>query len=519
MKKNRVAVIFLVLAMSVMPSFSAFAAYEAADIFITVDGLFKKSEVQPVISDGNTMVSLREISDILNVQPDWNQETKTVTVKMPGRLIEMTVGDKISNINYEKVEMPTAPIIVNDRVMVPLRFICEKCKLKVDWNEEKHIVALSTGKQAYSVLEARPEVELGEGDVELTFEKAIEQINANNSTLKDMRDKLEIMKRNKKEKDEYIRDYVGAIGNGLSKVYTYEEIGHFREQRTIDNSFKTMQYNEVKIKDSNEMQLYSALSDIEKTDLDMYMLEEKIKLDEINLENMQLKLSLGLETESNIKSLENDIAKNKISLNLLEIKQSNNNLALNKLVGVNAAKKVKITGTDDKTEVFETDLEAFVKDQLKNSPSVLLKTVDLDNATWVKTTYYELLFQYLREDKTDDNKEPMQVVKMESDIAAAQRALDDTKIALEQKIRTNYNSIKQLEQNYESLKVDFDIAKNAYEKVVMNYVTGYATIFDVQQAKFGLLKAEADMQANRINYKTAVESFKLSYLTVGQQME
>lgn len=518
MKKNKLVALALVLGMMLVPSFNAVAAeYEAADIYITLDGLLHRTEIQPVIVDGYTMVSLREISELLGATVEWESSSQKVTVKMKaGRFIEMKAGDKSAIVDYMKAEMPVAPVIVNDRVMVPLRFICEKYNLNVNWDEGKHIVALSTGKQKYSVLEARHEADLGDDGVELTFNEAVKQINNNSASLKNITDSLVVMKRNKKDLDDFIKDNVGSIANGLSKVYTYEEIEYFRKQRTLNNQIKSTELNESLIKEGYILSLQNALTEIEKADLDIYLLEEKIKLDETNLENMQLKLSLGLETESNVRSLENSIAKNKISLNLLEIKQNNNNLDLNKLLGVDASKKVKITDFDSEASAYQNDVDLFVKDQLKNSNAIKLKEVDLDNATWTKTTYYELLLQYLREEKTDDNEDPISVIEMDNNVAKAQRALDDAKLSLENTIRTSYNSIKQLEQSYDSLVVDYEIAKDNYEQVVINYVTGYATAFDVQQTQYGLLKAEADLLTNRINYRIAVESYNSPRLPTQQ---
>lgn len=519
MKKNKIAAVLLLAAVTAASSFGAVAAYEPADIYITLDGLLKKSEAQPIIVDGYTMVSLREISELLGAEINWNPDTKVAKVQMSNRYVEMKVGEKTANINYQKVEMPVAPIIDNDRVMVPLRFISEEYRLNVNWDEDKRLVDIVSGKEAYSVLEARPEVDLGEDGVEMTFGEAVKQINSIDTSLKNIDDTLVVLKRNKKDLDDYITDYIGNINSGLSKVYDEKQIEQFRKQRTLNNSIKTVETNALIIKASNVLQLQSALTEIEKTELDIFLLKEKMKLDETNLSNMQLKLSLGLETQSNITSLENSMAKDKITVNTLEIKQNNNNLTLNKLLGVDASKKVRITDVDQNTREYEDNIELFVKEQLKSAPTITLKEIDLDNATWVKTTYYELLWQFMREEKTEDNEDPMVVIEMENDIATAQRALDDAKRTLEQKIRTNYNSIKQLEQSYDSLKVDYEIAKNSYKQVVMNYVTGYATIFDVEQAQFGLLNAEVNLLTNRINYRITVENFKASYLSTASQSQ
>ena len=93
------------------------------------------NDVAPIIVGNRTMVPIRVITELLGGTADWNEATKEVTLTIDGKEIKMTVG-----VMLEKYGV--APVIVNDRTYVPIRFVADELGAETDWDE--------AGKDSYN---------------------------------------------------------------------------------------------------------------------------------------------------------------------------------------------------------------------------------------------------------------------------------------------------------------------------------------------------------------------------------
>ena len=91
-----------------------------------LNGEEKEMDAAPFI-DGNdrTMLPVRVIANVLGITDDniaWDNTTKTASFTRPdGKVVSCTVGSNIIKIGDEEVEIDTAPVIVNDRIFLPMR--------------------------------------------------------------------------------------------------------------------------------------------------------------------------------------------------------------------------------------------------------------------------------------------------------------------------------------------------------------------------------------------------------------
>lgn len=58
------------------------------------------------------------------------------------RMIELWIGKKKYKVNGQEKEMDVAPVIVNDRTMVPIRFVAEAFGKRVDWDDKDRKVTI-----------------------------------------------------------------------------------------------------------------------------------------------------------------------------------------------------------------------------------------------------------------------------------------------------------------------------------------------------------------------------------------
>ena len=73
------------------------------------------------------MVPIRIVTETLGGKVSWNDATKTVTLKIDGKEITMTI-DKVLE------AYGVAPQIMNDRTYVPIRFVVDEIGAEVNWN-------------------------------------------------------------------------------------------------------------------------------------------------------------------------------------------------------------------------------------------------------------------------------------------------------------------------------------------------------------------------------------------------
>ena len=96
----------------------------------------------PIIEDGRTLVPMRKIFETLGAAVDWNGETQTITSKKGDTTIVLTVGDTTAYKNGEPIELDVPAKIVNERTLVPVRFIAESLDIIVEWHDYTRVVAL-----------------------------------------------------------------------------------------------------------------------------------------------------------------------------------------------------------------------------------------------------------------------------------------------------------------------------------------------------------------------------------------
>ncbi len=94
------------------------------------------NDVAPVIRNNRTLVPIRVITETLGGTVDWDDATKTVTLNIDGKEIKMTIG-----VILEKYGV--APAIINDRTYVPIRFVADELGAEVQWNDETKTVTVT----------------------------------------------------------------------------------------------------------------------------------------------------------------------------------------------------------------------------------------------------------------------------------------------------------------------------------------------------------------------------------------
>jgi hypothetical protein len=98
-------------------------------------------DAPPILINGRVLVPLRTIAEIFGADILWKPETKKVNISLRTITIQLTVGNQEAVLNGRPTLLDSPPVINNGRVMVPLRIISEAFQSEIEWNqEEKNVI-------------------------------------------------------------------------------------------------------------------------------------------------------------------------------------------------------------------------------------------------------------------------------------------------------------------------------------------------------------------------------------------
>lgn len=97
----------------------------------------------PFIIDGITYVPIREICQQLGANVSWDNEFSHVEITKDNIYLSFKIGDSSCVLNNINTYMPQS-IIVNDKVMVSLRFLSEVFNFNVSWNDNLKLAIISS---------------------------------------------------------------------------------------------------------------------------------------------------------------------------------------------------------------------------------------------------------------------------------------------------------------------------------------------------------------------------------------
>ena len=137
MKRNILFGLAAVLCLTGMASAKATSAPT-----VWLDGEQMTFEVAPVIENDRTMVPYRAIFEKLGYQVGWDADTRSVTAAKGSTTMKLTIGSKTVTVNGGIVTSDTAPVIRQDRTLVPLRLVSEYSGCDVLWDKGTRTVAM-----------------------------------------------------------------------------------------------------------------------------------------------------------------------------------------------------------------------------------------------------------------------------------------------------------------------------------------------------------------------------------------
>lgn len=106
------------------------------DISITYNGNPLKLKNAPIVKNNRTLVPIRDICEQMGMNVEWNEELSVITISGNENTIQMSIGNNFILTNGILLYSDVAPEIINNRTMIPIRIFAEAVGAQVNWVEE-----------------------------------------------------------------------------------------------------------------------------------------------------------------------------------------------------------------------------------------------------------------------------------------------------------------------------------------------------------------------------------------------
>ena len=101
-----------------------------------VNGKAYEKDVAPVIMNDRTLVPIRFVTESLGGKVAWNEKEKEVVLTIDGKEIKMTIGKVLEKYGV-------APVILNDRTYMPVRFVADELGATTTWDAVSKMVTVT----------------------------------------------------------------------------------------------------------------------------------------------------------------------------------------------------------------------------------------------------------------------------------------------------------------------------------------------------------------------------------------
>jgi len=96
----------------------------------------------PVIVDGRTLVPIRAIIESFDGVVDWEDASRTVKLTVEDDVVLLVLDSNTAYLNDEVYLLDVAPTVINNRTMLPIRFVAESFHFGVAWEADRETVTI-----------------------------------------------------------------------------------------------------------------------------------------------------------------------------------------------------------------------------------------------------------------------------------------------------------------------------------------------------------------------------------------
>lgn len=111
-------------------------------IKVTIDGVALNMDVAPIMENDRVLVPLGFIAESLGGLVSWDDASRTVRIQTADRSISLPVGETTATVNGQSKTLDVPAQEVNGRTLVPVRFVSESLGADVSWDDASQTVVV-----------------------------------------------------------------------------------------------------------------------------------------------------------------------------------------------------------------------------------------------------------------------------------------------------------------------------------------------------------------------------------------
>lgn len=115
-------------------NYKVYEEFLSSKISVLLDDKEVSFSVMPEITNGRTMVPMRELFEMLGATVEWDGETRTVSAKKGHDEVKLQIGSDNATVNGAQTILDASPYIKDGRTLIPLRFASEALGIRVGWD-------------------------------------------------------------------------------------------------------------------------------------------------------------------------------------------------------------------------------------------------------------------------------------------------------------------------------------------------------------------------------------------------
>ncbi|EOD00472.1 N-acetylmuramoyl-L-alanine amidase family protein [Caldisalinibacter kiritimatiensis] len=147
-------------------------------INVLINGEQMKSDVPAMLYDSRTLVPVRFVTEYLGGEVGWDAENYQVSLDIGDKNILLTIDSSKVIIDGEEKKLPydVPAKIINDRTMVPIRFVAEELGCEVSWDPETWTAIVGMKEEVTDIIVEKKESVLPKVTIKTTGKVEYDEI-------------------------------------------------------------------------------------------------------------------------------------------------------------------------------------------------------------------------------------------------------------------------------------------------------------------------------------------------------
>ena len=137
----------ILAAVMVFTAAPVFAQEDLERVTVNMNGAEMQFDVAPIIENDRTLIPIRGLLETLGAKVEWDHDNYNAIADKDGVRVVLPIGSSTAYVNGEARTLDVPAELRNGRTMVPLRFILQSFGIEIEWEQETRTVYINTTEQ------------------------------------------------------------------------------------------------------------------------------------------------------------------------------------------------------------------------------------------------------------------------------------------------------------------------------------------------------------------------------------